>query len=140
MKRSILEDVAAIVHPPPNPEAIDPPEAQDDAMADLWPDVEEARRQLVEDLAARWDAGGEDYDPLLDEIARARDEARAAQTRMRLLVAFGREVVRPRGYELGRLAQAAGMTFSGVRTFYKPADVERVRSLLDEPSAAATDR
>lgn len=69
-----------------------------------------------------------------DVILRALQEARRqkldAGTRMRLLVAYGRELARPRPYRLADLAQAAGLSVCGVRTAYSVADVEHAAGLL----------
>ncbi len=48
---------------------------------------------------------------------------------MRLLLAYARES-HPRPYRLADLAQAAGMSISGIRTAYTPADIETVSTLL----------
>jgi hypothetical protein len=45
---------------------------------------------------------------------------------MRLLIAYGREFVNPRPYTLEGLAQAAGMSFTGVRTAYNDDEVAEV--------------
>jgi hypothetical protein len=65
-----------------------------------------------EDQLDGWSAlyGDEDRDPLLAEISVARDAILAAQTRMRLLIAYGREFTRPRPYRLEDLARAAPPT------------------------------
>jgi hypothetical protein len=63
-----------------------------------------------------------------DVILRALQEARRqkldADTRMRLLVAYGRELAPPRPYRLADLAQAVGLSISGLRTAYSVANVE----------------
>ena len=57
----------------------------------------------------------------------ARDEA---DRDIRLLLAFAREVVTPRPYRLADLAEATGMSISGVRTAYTAADVDLIHALL----------
>jgi AraC-like DNA-binding protein len=53
----------------------------------------------------------------------------AAEARMRLLIAYGREFTRPRPYRLEDLARAAGMSISGVRTAYDDDEVAEVARL-----------
>lgn len=48
---------------------------------------------------------------------------------MRLLVAYGREFVAPRPYKLDDLAQATGMSISGVRTAYDDDEIVEVAQL-----------
>jgi hypothetical protein len=69
-------------------------------------------------------------DPLLNGIRQARRRKLQAEEDLRTLVAYAREFVRPRPYRLIDLAEAAGMSVSGVRTVYAPSDVERVAALL----------
>ncbi len=56
---------------------------------------------------------------------------------MRRLLAYGREFTRPRPYRLADLADAAGMSISGVRTAY---DAEEIAQVADatglKPSAS----
>ncbi|UVS78399.1 hypothetical protein [Actinokineospora sp. UTMC 2448] len=49
---------------------------------------------------------------------------------MRLLLAYGREFVEPRPYTLDVLAQAAGMSVSGVRTAYDDDHINDVRKRI----------
>ena len=59
---------------------------------------------------------------LLDILDQRREKA---DQDMRLLLAYAREHVTPRPYRLGDLAQAAGMSISGVRTAYSQADIDQ---------------
>jgi len=123
----LLEDIAAIVHPRPEPPAGvaldgDVAEAYSTALAE----VSAARTSLMDDLSAAWRA--EDTDPLLTALANARARKERAEAEIRALVAYGREVVRPRSYTLNSLAVASGMSFSGVRTVYGEADVHAARA------------
>jgi hypothetical protein len=63
-------------------------------------------------------------DPLLAALIDARERKQRANRDIRLLLAYAREHVRPRPYRLADLAQAAGMSISGIRTAYTQADVE----------------
>ena len=79
-------------------------------------------------LRLTWDHD-HDYDPLLCEIAEARDAMLEAEARMRLLIAYGREFTRPRPYRLEDLARAAGMSISGIRTAYDNDEIAEVARL-----------
>ena len=73
-------------------------------------------------------ANGE-RDPLLAALAEARQRKQRADRDIRLLLAYAREHVQPRPYRLADLAQAAGMSISGVRAAYTQADVEQAARL-----------
>jgi hypothetical protein len=75
-------------------------------------------------LRLGWDEGG--TDPLLGAIASARLVKEQAEAGIRWLLAYGREFVEPRPYTLADLAEAAGMSISGVRTAYDHHDVDAV--------------
>ena len=78
-------------------------------------------------------------DPLLHALHEARGRKLRAEEDIRTLIAYAREFTRPRPYRLIDLAQAAGMSISGVRTAYAPRDVERAARLLQQvPPAAET--
>jgi hypothetical protein len=63
-------------------------------------------------------------DPLLAALADAKERKQRADRDIRLLLAYARELVRPRPYRLADLAEAAGMSISGVRTAYTTADTD----------------
>jgi AraC-like DNA-binding protein len=63
-------------------------------------------------------------DALLEAIRAVRQRKEKADRDMRLLLAYAREHVKPRPYRLADLAQAAGMSISGVRTAYRQADID----------------
>jgi hypothetical protein len=69
-------------------------------------------------------------DAVLRALQEARQQKLAAEDRIRLLLAYGRELARPRPYRLADLAEAAGLSLSGVRTAYGAADVEHAAALL----------
>ena len=69
-------------------------------------------------------------DVLLSALADARARREQAAQDMRLLLAYAREFAVPRPYRLTDLAQAAGMSISGIRTAYTPADIATVSTLL----------
>jgi AraC-like DNA-binding protein len=63
-------------------------------------------------------------DALLEAIRAVRQRKEKADRDMRLLLAYAREHVTPRPYRLADLAQAAGLSISGVRTAYSQADID----------------
>jgi len=73
-----------------------------------------------------------DSDPLLEAIGNARQRKEHADRDIRLLLAYAREHVTPRPYRLADLAEAAGMSISGVRRGYSQADIDQAaRALRD---------
>ena len=68
-------------------------------------------------------------DPLLAAPADAAQCKQRADQQIRLLLAYARKHTQPRPYRLADLAQAAGMSISGVRTAYSMADVEQAARL-----------
>jgi hypothetical protein len=68
-------------------------------------------------------------DPLLAALAVARKRKEQADQQIRLLLAYAREHVQPRPYRLADLAQAAGMSISGIRTAHTKADIEHAAAL-----------
>jgi hypothetical protein len=74
-------------------------------------------------------------DALLLALADARHRKEQAEQMIRLLVAWGRELATPRPYRLADLAEAAGISISGVRTAYQPSDVERAALLFPPPGS-----
>ena len=68
-------------------------------------------------------------DPLLAALADAAQRKQRADHDIRLLLAYAREHVQPRPYRLADLAQAAGMSVSGIRTAYTKADIEQAARL-----------
>jgi hypothetical protein len=68
-------------------------------------------------------------DPLLAALANAAQRKRRADHDLRLLLAYARELTQPRLYRLADLAEAAGMSLSGVRTAYSTADIDQAARL-----------
>jgi hypothetical protein len=69
-------------------------------------------------------------DALLLALRDARERKEQADRDLRLLLAYAREIITPRPYRLADLAEAAGMSISGVRTAYNRDDVERAAQLM----------
>ena len=74
-------------------------------------------------------------DPLLSTLARLRQERLRLEADMRLLIAYGRRFTHPRPYKLIDLANAAGMSISGVRTAYDEEEVDQAAGILNRPPA-----
>ena len=68
-------------------------------------------------------------DALLIALAETRRRRDEADQIIRMLLAYGRELAAPRPYRLADLAQAAGLSISGVRTAYGNADIQRARQV-----------
>lgn len=66
------------------------------------------------------------HDPLLTTLAGIRRQRHDLDAATRRLLAFGREFTRPRPYRLADLADAAGMSISGVRTAYDAEEIAQV--------------
>lgn len=125
--RDIVTDLVNLIHPMPPALAPDADENQRDGHW-AWSDqIDIQREQYEHDARISWDDG--DADPLLGEITQARRQMLAAEKRMRLLLAYGREFVSPRPYKLDDLARAAGMSISGVRTAYDDDEIAEVAEL-----------
>lgn len=124
--RDIITDLAALANPMP-----DRPNGGADAdevwqmMCDDVGSEREAFEQRLQ-VVLEFDDDNHYPDPLLHEIAAARNAMLEAEVQMRLLIAYGREFTRPRPYRLEDLARAAGMSISGVRTAYDANEVAEV--------------
>lgn len=70
-------------------------------------------------------------DVLLAALVDARQRKEQADRDIRLLLAYAREMAVPRPYRLADLAEAAGMSVSGIRTAYTTSDIEHVIRLLN---------
>ena len=116
-------ELAAILEPPPPPDC-----TNDNGEYDAWIDELEARATGIQ-----LSATDEGLDPLLHALNHLRRRRNDIEQQMILLVAYMRERIRPRPYTLQQIADAAGLSISGTRTFYDSDDV----GLLDERIAFA---
>jgi hypothetical protein len=62
-------------------------------------------------------------DAVLAALADARQRRDQASRDVRLLLAYAREIAAPRPYRLADLAEATGMSISGIRSAYTGSDV-----------------
>jgi hypothetical protein len=69
-------------------------------------------------------------DVLLSALRNARYRKEQADRDIRLLLAYAREIIAPRPYRLTDLAEAAGMSISGIRTAYGQDDIEQATQLV----------
>lgn len=118
---SAFDEIAAILHPMPEPGDVVP----EDLYTDACDQVDADRRKTIDGLEAAWDADTNN-DPVLSAIESARSRRHQAEAEIRRLVAYGREFTVPRPYTLADLAGASGMSVSGIRTAYGQADVTAV--------------
>ncbi|MFD8368409.1 hypothetical protein ACFW9V_36810 [Streptomyces hygroscopicus] len=116
----LIGDIAAIGVPLPQPGDVTPQELYSDALAE----AEQAREDYAFALEAQCDDLQED--PLLIALVNARAAREAADREIRHLLAYGREFHGDRPYKLEPLAQASGMTPSGIRTAYGNSEIETV--------------
>jgi hypothetical protein len=125
--RDIFTDLTDLTHPLPE----EPEGSSEDGAAGwraYYDQVAGEREAYEQGLRLHWEHE-DDYDPLLDAVAGARNAMLAAEAQMRLLIAYGREFTRPRPYRLEDLARAAGMSISGIRTAYDQDEVTEVARL-----------
>jgi hypothetical protein len=126
----LCADVAALLCPPPDAGEM----LGDDAFDAAAEDALREREDLAESLQAAW--SGDGSDPLLTVLAGLRSQRLRLEAEMRLLIAYGRRFTHPRPYKLIDLADAAGMSISGVRTAYEAGEVEQVAEALGRQPAS----
>src|SRR6266487_1964664 len=119
MAADLCDHVAALLHPLPRPSR-----RRDDAYDEARHQVEQEREETAEQLRTAWEETG--ADPVLSTLAGLRRQQVQTEATIRALLAYAREYAHPRPYTLVDLADAAGMSFSGVRTAYHDEEVAEV--------------
>jgi hypothetical protein len=123
-------DIAALLNPMPT--RVDGGDESDDesythAAEAAW----QEREEMAEGLRMSW--AKQDIDPLLSTLTFLRNRRLQLEAEMRLLIAYGRCFTHPRPYKLIDLADAAGMSISGVRTAYDTDEVDQAAGILQRP-------
>lgn len=117
-------ELAAILVPPPPPEC-----KNENGEYEHWLDKLERAAAYYQSQAHECsNAGG--GDPLPDALNRLRRERNEIEQQMILLVAYMREKIKPRPYTLQQVADAAGLSVSGTRTFYDAEDIETLNARI----------
>jgi hypothetical protein len=117
-------EIAALLNPFPSPGADDPEDSPEVPTEHIL----QEREELAESLRNSWSYG--DLDPLLSTLSDLRHQRLRLEAEMRMLIAYGRRFTHPRPYKLIDLANAAGMSISGVRTAYEAAEIKQVGGIL----------
>jgi len=115
----VVDEVVAILHPWPD---------AGDGGDESYEEVERERQAEAKVLELSWAHG--DEDPVLASLRAARARMLAAEQEMRRLIAYAREFTGPRPYTLADLAEAAGMSISGIRTAYDDEEIDFVASAV----------
>jgi hypothetical protein len=123
-------DIAALLNPIPA-------RTDDEFYGSMAEGVLREREELAENLRLAWDHGEED--PLLSMLEQLRAQRLRLEADMRLLIAYGRCFTHPRPYKLIDLANAAGMSISGVRTAYDAEEIDQAAEILRRRPAVTAD-
>ena len=126
-------DIAALLNPVPAP-AGDDDEPGDESSSHAAEAAWQEREELAEDLRTAWSE--RDIDPLLSTLSSLRNRRLQLEADMRLLIAYGRCFTHPRPYKLIDLANAAGMSISGIRTAYDTDEIGQATEILERPPAS----
>ena len=132
--RDMCADIAALLNPMPTP-VDDGDESDDETHAHAAEAAWQEREEMAEHLRLSWDEG--DIDPLLSTLSSLRNRRLQLEADMRLLIAYGRCFTHPRPYKLIDLANAAGMSISGIRTAYDTDEIEQAAEILQRPPSTA---
>jgi hypothetical protein len=126
-------DIAALLNPMPAP-ADGGDESGDESYSRAAGAAWQEREETAEGLRMSW--AEEDIDPLLSTLTSLRNRRLQLEADMRLLIAYGRCFTHPRPYKLIDLANAAGMSISGIRTAYDTDEIDQAAEILKRPPAA----
>jgi hypothetical protein len=136
----ICADIAALLTPMPSPPDHDTArdnnvdeDAYQHVYNDLASEAWQERESFAEALRFSWEE--EDADPLLSTLADLRKRRLRLEADMRLLMAYGRCFTHPRPYKLIDLANAAGLSISGVRIAFDDDEITQATEILDRPPA-----
>jgi hypothetical protein len=134
----ICADIAALLIPMPerpDPNTVRDRNVDDDAYEDVYNDMAQdawqERESLAEALRVSWQEEG--ADPLLSTLADLRQRRLRLEGEMRLLMAYGRCFTHPRPYKLIDLANAAGLSISGVRIAFDDDEITQAAEILHRP-------
>ncbi|MGV9894160.1 hypothetical protein [Streptomyces tendae] len=119
-----IEELAALRNPLPEPGSVAP----EDCYADACEQVGEQRKEDAVRLEAASD--GLETDPLLLALEDLKARKETIDTQIRQMLAYGREFHGNRPYGLQELANAAGYSFSGVRTAYGETEIRQVAAQI----------
>lgn len=123
-------DIAALLNPMPTHDD-EGDEAENESYAHAAEEAWREREEMTEGLRMSWSE--EDVDPLLSTLASLRNRRLQLEADMRLLIAYGRCFTHPRPYKLIDLANAAGMSISGIRTAYDTDEIDQAAEILQRP-------
>ena len=132
----ICADIAALLTPIPERPDHDTARdgnVDDDTYDDMAQEAWQERESLAETLRLSWQE--EDADPLLSTLADLRQQRLRLEADMRLLMAYGRCFTHPRPYKLIDLANAAGLSISGVRIAFDDDEITQAAEILHRPPA-----
>jgi hypothetical protein len=91
----------------------------------------EIHQDSLADLTAQKMAALPYGDSILNRLHRAGEDAARAKAEIRLIVAYARHFLGYRPYRLRNLADAAGLSVSGIRTSYSMDDVHLISGYAD---------
>jgi len=124
-------DIAALLNPVPAPAEGGGDESDEESYAHSAEATWQERVEMAEGLRMSW--AEEDTDPLLSTLTSLRNRRLQLEAEMRLLIAYGRCFTHPRPYKLIDLANAAGMSISGIRTAYNADEIDQAAEILERP-------
>jgi hypothetical protein len=127
-------DIATLLNPVPVPPE-DGAESDDESYSHAAEAAWQEREEMAEELRTAWSEG--DIDPLLATLTSLRNRRLQLEADMRLLIAYGRRFTHPRPYKLIDLAEAAGMSISGIRTAYDTDEIDQAAEILQRPPTSA---